>query len=112
MKKPGYLSVGLLLLRRAWKIKEGNLYIVATMVDTTDIRRNELELDDIRRELSVALDAGSLSAWCYDVQKDTFTSLYRKTLANDGLSNKGALDLLHPDDKENTVGLCPACPGE
>ena len=29
--------------------KEGNLYIVATMVDTTDIRRNELELDDIRR---------------------------------------------------------------
>ncbi len=80
--------------------KEGNLYIVATMVDTTDIRRNELELDDIRRELSVALDAGSLSAWCYDVQKDTFTSLYRKTLANDGLSNKGALDLLHPDDKE------------
>ena len=70
------------------------------MVDTTDIRRNELELDDIRRELSVALDAGSLSAWCYDVQKDTFTSLYRKTLANDGLSNKGALDLLHPDDKE------------
>ena len=70
------------------------------MVDTTDIRRNELELDDIRRELSVALDAGSLSAWCYDVRKDTFTSLYRKTLANDGLSYKGALDLLHPDDKE------------
>ena len=56
--------------------KEGNLYIVATMVDTTDIRRNELELDDIRRELSVALDAGSCrlgAMMCRRIHSPLFT---------------------------------------
>lgn len=82
------------------KDQEGNLYIVATTVDTTDIRKNEMELDTIRRELSVALDAGSLSAWCYEIEKEMFVSLYRNTLADQGLKNEEALNMLHPDDRE------------
>ena len=79
--------------------REGHKYVIAIVVDTTDIRRNELELENIRRELSVALDAGSMSAWCYDIKKQMFYSLYRNTLADDGLTYEEALLMAHPDDR-------------
>lgn len=80
--------------------KEGHCYIVAVVVDTTDIRKNEIELDNIRQELSIALDAGSMSAWCYNVEKECFGSLYKNTLADEGLSYDAALRIAHPDDQE------------
>ena len=79
--------------------QDGRKYIIAIVVDTTEIRKNELELENIQRELSVALDAGSMSAWCYDVEKRNFYSLYRNTLADNGLTYEDALNMAFPDDR-------------
>ena len=79
--------------------REGRKYIIAIVVDTTDIRRNELELENIRQELSMALDAGSMSAWCYDIENKEFVSLYRNTLADSGLTYQDALAMAYPDDR-------------
>lgn len=79
--------------------REGRKYIIATVVDTTDIRKNELELDNIRQELSIALDAGSMSAWCYDVERKEFASLYRNTLSDSGLTYEEALEMANPEDR-------------
>lgn len=75
-------------------------YIISVLVDTTEIRKKEFELEKTKKELSIALDAGKLSAWIYDVETCYFNSLYNKTVAGKGLSFKEGYELLHPDDKE------------
>ena len=79
---------------------DGSIYIIAIVVDMTDIRNNDIELENTRNELSIALDAGTLSAWNYDVEKQWFTSLYRETVAQSGLTYLDGLTLAHPDDRE------------
>lgn len=75
-------------------------YIVSVLVDTTEIRKKEIELEKIRKEISIALDAGKLSAWIYDVETRYFNSLYNNTVAGQGLSYEEGFKLLHPDDRE------------
>lgn len=41
--------------------------------------RTEIELGNIKNELSLALDAGSLSVWTYDVSQKKFSSFYHDT---------------------------------
>lgn len=79
---------------------DNSQYIISVLVDTTEIRKNEFELEKIRKELSIALDAGKLSAWIYDVDTRYFNSLYNKTVAEQGLSYEEGYELLHPEDKE------------
>lgn len=79
---------------------DGSCYIISIIVDTTVIRKKELELEDIRKELSIALDAGSLSAWSYDVMLKRFGSLYKRTLAEEGLTYEDAYQMAHPADRE------------
>lgn len=78
---------------------DGTYYITAVMVDTTEIRKTEIEVENIQNELSIALDAGSLSVWNYDVEKQRFGSLYKNTVAETGLSFDDAYAIAHPDDK-------------
>lgn len=78
---------------------EGRPYIIGTVVDTTEIHKSALELENIRKELSIALDAGTMSAWCYDIEKKEFYSLYKETVANESLSYEAAIQILHPDDE-------------
>lgn len=80
--------------------QNGDCYVIGTVADTTEIRKNEMELDNIREELSMAMDAGSLSAWCYDIALGKFSSLYKDTLVGDGLFDQEHQVKLHPDDKE------------
>lgn len=75
-------------------------YIISVLVDTTEIRRKEVELEKIRKELSIALDAGRLSAWIYDVNTRYFNTLYNKTVAEQGLSFEDGYKMLHPDDRK------------
>lgn len=79
---------------------DGSCYIIAIVVDVTDIRKNEIELSNIRQGLSVALEVGALSAWIYDVESDRFTSLYRDVLVGQGKGVKETKDIFHPDDWE------------
>lgn len=75
-------------------------YVIVILVDVTQIRENERELEGIRNELSIALDAGSLAAWIFDVEKRIFVTLYRETLAQQGLTYETAYEMVHPEDRE------------
>lgn len=75
-------------------------YIIAIVVDVTDIRKNEIELNNIRQGLSVALEAGSLAAWIYDVENNCFTSLYRDVIVGREKELKKTKEIFHPDDRE------------
>ena len=79
---------------------DSSRYIIAILVDLTHDRHNAMELENIKNELSIALDAGSLSAWNYDVGRQKFTSLYRETVAQQGLSYSEVLNIAHPEDRE------------
>lgn len=77
---------------------DGSCYIVAILVDITNDCKNEMELENLKNELSIALDAGYLSAWDYDVDKHIFKSLYNETIAREGLKYEEALKMIHPED--------------
>lgn len=79
---------------------DGSCYIIAIVVDVTDIRKNEIELNNIRQGLSVALEVGALSAWIYEVENDRFTSLYREVLVGQDKKLKETEEVFHPDDRE------------
>lgn len=79
---------------------DGSSYIIAILTDITNERKREMELENVRNELSIALDAGSLSAWLYDVAQRTFSSLYGGTVSGTGLTFEEGLTILHPDDKQ------------
>lgn len=79
---------------------DGSCYIIAVLTDTTEIRKKEFELENYRRQLSLALEAGSMSAWLYDVDKQSFTSLYNRTVSEDGMTLDQGAGKLHPEDHE------------
>lgn len=79
---------------------DGFYYIIAILLDITNDRKGEIALEKIRNELSIALDAGSLSAWNYEVEQHLFTSLYHETIAGQGLSYNEAYAMVHPEDRE------------
>lgn len=79
---------------------DGTCYIIAIITDTTAIRKKEFELENIRKELSIALEAGSMSAWAYDVERRWFSSLYKQTVSDEGMSIETGAAMLHPDDRE------------
>lgn len=79
---------------------DGSCYIIAIVVDVTDIRKNEIELNNIRQGLSVALEVGALSAWIYDIENDRFTSICRDRLVDQGKGLKETEEIFHPDDRE------------
>ena len=79
---------------------DGSCYIIAIVVDVTDIRKNEIELNNIRQGLSVALEAGSLAAWIYNIENDSFTSLYRDSIIGHENKLEKTKEIFHPDDRE------------
>lgn len=79
---------------------DGTCYIIAIIADTTTIRQKEFELENIRKELSIALEAGSMSAWAYDVGRRWFSSLHKQTVSDEGMSIETGAAMLHPDDRE------------
>lgn len=79
---------------------DGTCYVIAIITETTAIRQKEFELENIRRELLIALEAGSMSAWIYDVQRKWFSSLYKQTVSDDGMTLQTGASMLHPDDLE------------
>ncbi|WP_294143033.1 response regulator [uncultured Sanguibacteroides sp.] len=98
-KEGGLLHWGVLTKTKLLN-NDDSCYLVGIVVDITDIRKNEIELGNVKNELSLALDAGSLSVWTYDVPQKEFVSFYHDTVAQNGLSFEEAYSILHPDDRE------------
>ncbi len=78
---------------------EGNTFIITTVVETTDIRKKQLELESTRRHLSLALDVGNLGAGTYDVASRTFKSFYKQLVAKEGMTYDEIIKTIHPQDQ-------------
>lgn len=62
------------------------------------IKRCKSELEDTKKNFALAMDAGSISAWKYDIEQKYFTPLMGDVIAGQGFSWDDSLKILHPDD--------------
>lgn len=79
---------------------DGSCYVITVLTDTTELRRQEQEIESARRRLSLAIDAGALAAWTYDVPRQWFCSLHNETLSGDGMTLGDTFGIVHPEDAE------------
>ncbi|MEG1954646.1 MAG: response regulator [Mucinivorans sp.] len=85
----------------AVKNKQGD--IVKLLGTRRDISRNQLqklELERTQKYLSMAMDAGEVSVWIYDIQNKMFFTISGNTIAGEGLSMEDNLSMMHPDDAQ------------
>lgn len=68
--------------------------------EAKEVQRKEEELAKLEHQLLLALEAGKTSAWCYDVEKQYFSSLQGQTLSRDSKSLKDTLAAMFPDDRQ------------
>ncbi len=63
-------------------------------------RKHRKELRKIRAELSIALDAGFMAVWRYNVKNDTFKTVHRSTIPSNGMTVAEMGKQIHPKDLE------------
>lgn len=79
---------------------DGSRFIITVLVDTTEIRKKEIELETGRRKLAIAIDAGSLAAWSFDTKRQWFESIHNTTLSGSGFTLEDSYRIIHPEDLE------------
>lgn len=81
------------------KDQEGKLYIVATTVDTTEIRKNEQELKENKLKLDFTLKAAQIISWEYNVDARSFYSPDSTIFDGTIIPLEDYLSFVHPDDR-------------
>lgn len=77
------------------------------------IKRYKVELEETRKNFTLAMEAGSISAWKYDIEQKYFTPLMGAVIAGEGFSWDDSLKILHPDDLAPLQALFDAmCSGK
>ena len=71
---------------------------VCCIEDITEERLQQQRLSELSNDLNLALEAGGVAAWIYDVDKKYFNTLRGDAIAGTGLSLEDNFKLLHPDD--------------
>lgn len=67
--------------------------------DVTEVTASRQEIENLRTNLSLALDAGKMSAWIYDVYNETFTLIHGTPMRNGTVTWKEYTDIIHPNDR-------------
>ncbi|MDD2961479.1 MAG: PAS domain S-box protein [Muribaculaceae bacterium] len=73
---------------------------VAEIDDITDITLKDIELKNTQRELSLAMEAGKISAWNYDVKSNSFVVLNNNELSGKSISWNQILNVVCQEDYE------------
>lgn len=100
------LSESIYLNCKTRKIKDDNGNTQAIMLlisDATNYEIKNQELEEAHRNLNLALEAGDLAAWIYDVEKQMFYTLSGNALAGNGITLEENMQILHPDDHEMQI---------
>jgi len=79
--------------------QEGNLYIVSTIVDTTELHENERELKESKMKLDFTLKAAQIISWEYNVDARSFYSPDSTIFEGTVISLEDYLSFVHPDDR-------------
>ncbi|MEG1402634.1 response regulator [Bacteroides sp.] len=72
--------------------------LVCRLDDITEIHNQKEALEKSKEDLELALQAGSVAAWTYDVRNKMFYTLQGKAFAGDGLTLDQHISMIHPDD--------------
>lgn len=73
--------------------------VLVTAIDHTAEIDHERQLAEEETKLTLALEAGNIAAWIYDLRSRMFMSLRGNALAGEGLSLEENQRILHPDDR-------------
>lgn len=105
------LSESIFLNCKVRKIKDSNGGVQAIMLlvsDATNYEKKNQELQEAHQNLTLALDAGDMAAWMYDIDKRVFYTVLGNALAGEGLTFEENLNRLHPDDHRMQIELLEA----
>lgn len=72
----------------------------AILNDVTSANKTELRLKQSETKLRMALSAGKLNVWKYDVKNKRYSTLYGKTFFTEGTTLEQVYSLVHPDDRQ------------
>ncbi|MDD6210836.1 MAG: PAS domain S-box protein [Bacteroidales bacterium] len=73
-------------------------HLIGSLKDVTDALSTQRELKRQKDFISLALSAGNMAVWIYDIGEEAFSSLEGNALAGERLTMEQNLSLLHPDD--------------
>lgn len=77
----------------------GDKDVVISVVRDISIRKNaQKELEEARKELELAINAGKISVWTYDVAQDYFYTLRGETINREGMSLEESCRFLPNED--------------
>ena len=82
--------------------------IIGTQKNITEDYKQKIELRKTQKNLSLAMEAGGVSVWIYDIEKETFFTLQGDTIAGEGLTMADNLPMMHPDDAVKCVEIMRA----
>lgn len=86
---------------RKIKDKSGNVQAIMLLIsDATNYERKNQELQEVYLNLSLALDAGDMAAWMFDIHTKMYYTILGNTIAGAGISQEDNLKILHPDDQQ------------
>jgi len=71
---------------------------VVLISDVTEVRKYINEIEKTKLNLSLALDAGNVSVWVYDVNEKVVNSVQGNSLAGSGMTLEENDKILHPSD--------------
>lgn len=102
------LSESIYLSCQAITIKDSSDETEAIMLLISDVTKDEKksqELQEANQNLSLALEAGELAAWIFNIRDKMFYTLMGSALAGDGITIEQNLEMLHPDDRQMQLDL-------
>lgn len=80
--------------------------VISQVLDITDIVLEQKDRETrINKELSMALIAGGLTSWSYDVKKGIFSSSHENIVIDSDMSMERLLSIIDPKDRDITVSM-------
>ncbi|MDD3039435.1 PAS domain-containing hybrid sensor histidine kinase/response regulator [Bacteroides sp.] len=91
---------------RKIKDESGSTQAIMLLIsDATNYEKKNQELQEAHQNLGLALDAGDMAAWMYDIDKKMFYAILGNALAGTGITLEQNLKILHPDDHQMQLDL-------
>ena len=73
--------------------------------DVTETKEEEFRTGEDKKNLEMAMDAANMSSWVYDIQKETFSTLYGNPVIRKFATLEALLERTHPQDRERLTTL-------
>ncbi len=84
--------------------KEEIIGFITIYNDITEMHKDKLRIKELQNDTSLALEAGGMSAWRYDCEKERFYSLYGGNAYDGSLSEDQFMSLVHPNERTHLYG--------